>query len=186
VVERARERARELGLTDERVFFVDGWVPYAERGGYLLDADVGVSTHRDTLETSFAFRTRILDYLWAGLPVLCSDGDAFAELVREHAVGDVVPVGDASALADAMRRMCSPHARAEAADRSSALGETYRWDTVLRPVVEFCRAPQPAAGRAEASRMLKTALSSNQHAAWTTRAVRKSRRLLRAAAHRGR
>jgi hypothetical protein len=168
------------------VFFVEGWVPYAERGGYLLDANVGVSMHRDTLETSFSFRTRILDYLWAGLPVLCSDGDSFADVVREHGAGIVVPVADIDAVAGAMRRLCSPAARAEAADKSSALAELYRWDTVLEPVVEFCRAPQPAAGRAEASRMRQTAPSSKHDAGLPRRAARKVGRLLRSAAHRGR
>jgi hypothetical protein len=36
-----------------------------------------VSTHYEHVETTFAFRTRILDYLWAGLPVVATGGDAF-------------------------------------------------------------------------------------------------------------
>ena len=40
-------------------------MPYDERADYLLDADVGVSTHFPHIETEFSFRTRILDYLWA-------------------------------------------------------------------------------------------------------------------------
>jgi hypothetical protein len=43
---------------------------------------VGVSTHRDHLETRLSFRTRMLDYIWAGLPIVCTDGDHFASLVR--------------------------------------------------------------------------------------------------------
>src|SRR4029077_10583123 len=61
---RARELADELGLTAKNVFFNEKWVPYAERQNYLLDADVGVSTHFEHIETTFSFRTRILDYLW--------------------------------------------------------------------------------------------------------------------------
>ena len=62
--------AEELGLRDRVVFFNFGWVPYAERGRYLLEADVAVSAHFDDIETRFAFRTRFLDCLWAGLPVV--------------------------------------------------------------------------------------------------------------------
>ena len=35
-------------------------------------------------QTAFSFRTRILDYLWAGLPIVAADGDTFADLIREH------------------------------------------------------------------------------------------------------
>ena len=58
-----RELSDALGLTERHVFFNEGWVPYAERADYLLDADVGVSTHYLHIETAFSFRTRILDYL---------------------------------------------------------------------------------------------------------------------------
>ena len=64
------------------VLFVDGWIPYDDRAGYLLDADVGVSLHRNHLEAVYAFRTRMLDYLWAGLPVVCTREHSFAELVE--------------------------------------------------------------------------------------------------------
>ena len=46
----------------------EDWVAFEDRQNFLLDADVGVSTHLDHIETEFSFRTRILDYLWAGLP----------------------------------------------------------------------------------------------------------------------
>ena len=42
---------------------------------FLLEADIGVSTHVDHVETAFSFRTRILDYLWAVPPVVTTTGD---------------------------------------------------------------------------------------------------------------
>ena len=82
----AWELSNELELTDVHVFFSDsfssGWIPYAERGRYLADATIGVSTHHDHVETAFSFRTRILDYFWAGLPVVTTRGDALAEVIE--------------------------------------------------------------------------------------------------------
>ena len=52
---------------DSKVHFNYDWVPYAERARFLLDADLGVSAHFDTVETRFAFRTRLLDYFWVHL-----------------------------------------------------------------------------------------------------------------------
>jgi hypothetical protein len=57
----ARARAAALGLTGLHVFFNDDWIAYEERHNYLLEADIGVSTHLDHLETAYSFRARILD-----------------------------------------------------------------------------------------------------------------------------
>ena len=52
----ARTRARRAisGCSAASCCFNDGWVPYEERGAWLLQADCAVSTHRDHLETRFA------------------------------------------------------------------------------------------------------------------------------------
>ena len=114
VAQVALDRSRELGLLGRSVFFGDGWIPYADRSQYLLDADIGVSLHHDHVETTFAFRTRILDYLWAGLPIVCSAGDACAELVEQRHLGEVVPIGDPGALRAALLRLVEPRQRADA------------------------------------------------------------------------
>ena len=105
---RAIALAEELGIHGTSVFFNPGWVPYDERGAYLLEADVGVSAHFDELESRFAFRTRLLDCFWAGLPTVTTTGDSLAELVRERGVGRVVGYQDiegyAAALADLIDR----------------------------------------------------------------------------------
>jgi GT2 family glycosyltransferase/glycosyltransferase involved in cell wall biosynthesis len=146
VASEARDVAQELGLTGTHVFFNEGWVPYDERADHLLDADVGVSTHHDHIETAFSFRTRILDYLWASLPIVATSGDTFADLIEHHGLGRTVPPGDVAALEAALEEMLYDD---EAAGRARAAVErfapTYRWSTVLAPVVEFCRFPRRAA-----------------------------------------
>ena len=70
---------------DRTSFFNDGWVPYEERGATSLDADIGVSAHFDDVETRFAFRTRLLDCIWAGLPDrLRREVTTLGELSRER------------------------------------------------------------------------------------------------------
>ena len=83
----AKDLAQELGLENKNVFFSESWTPYEERINYLLDADLAVSAHFDLPETRFSFRTRMLDYLWAGLPILTSHGDGFASLIEQKKAG---------------------------------------------------------------------------------------------------
>ena len=97
--------AEELGLRDRVVFFNFGWVPYAERGRYLLDADVAVSAHFDDVETRFAFRTRLLDCLWAGPPVVTTRGDSLGDLVVVKAPGSAVDFGDLEGWVDTLERL---------------------------------------------------------------------------------
>ena len=92
--ERARALAADLGVLDRVVLFHDGWVPYEERALWLAQADCAISTHAGHLEARFAFRTRMLDCFWSGLPVVCSAGDALAERVERDDLGAVAPPGD--------------------------------------------------------------------------------------------
>ena len=138
--------ADELGLTDTHVFFNEGWVAYDDRQNFLLEADIGVSTHLDHVETEFSFRTRILDYLWA---VAAGGGDR-RRLVRRHhrrARRSASPSrpSDVDALEEALFRLLSTPTPARAC-RSAAteLADEFRWSHVLEPLVEFCRSPRRA------------------------------------------
>ena len=143
-----RALAGRLGLTDKHVFFNETWVPYESRQNWLLDANCGVTTHFDHVETTFAFRTRVLDYLWAGLPIVTTDGDSFAELVRAEGLGVVVPAEDPDALADALDRVLYDEAFAESCRaRIAEVRGRFTWPTVLAPLVDFCLDPRTAPDR---------------------------------------
>jgi len=134
--------ADELGLTGQTVFFHD-WVPYAERADYLLEADVGVSLHRDHLETRFSFRTRFLDYLWAGLPIVATRGDVLAEQVEAQGLGRVVAPGDVDGVVEAILGLLdTPDLRRSYRSRFEQAAAAYRWETVTGPLVAFCAAPR--------------------------------------------
>jgi glycosyltransferase involved in cell wall biosynthesis len=145
IVREAFDLARELGVEGTRVVFNDTWVPYADRGAYLREADAGVSTHHVHLETTFAFRTRILDYLWAGLPMVVTDGDSFADLVRDEELGVVVPGGDVPALVAAFAEVLEPTRAAVYRSHVARVRDRFAWPVVLGPLREFVAAPHHAA-----------------------------------------
>ena len=141
----ARQTAAELGLAGREVLFADGWVPYDERARWLAAAEIGVSTHLPHVETEFSFRTRVLDYLWAGLPVVSTAGDALADLVAAEGLGAVVPPDDVRALTAALDGLLAdPARRAAAAAASARAADAYRWPVVVAPLLDFCRAPRRA------------------------------------------
>jgi glycosyltransferase involved in cell wall biosynthesis len=136
--------SRELGLYDRYVFFND-WVPYQERQNYLLEADLGVSLHREHVESRFAFRTRFLDYLWAGLPMVATEGDVMSEHMRAWELGRLVEPEDVEGVATAILDLLNtPNLRETYQSRFTQAAAKYRWDIVTAPLVNFCADPRRA------------------------------------------
>ena len=136
----AKRLAGELGLLGSIVHFHESWVPYAERGAWLSQAACALSAHADHLETRFAYRTRLLDCFWAGLPVVCTEGDDLAALVENEGLGNAVPAGDwewmAAALEDVLKagRDAYAPALADAAER-------HTWQRVVEPLERWVADP---------------------------------------------
>jgi glycosyltransferase involved in cell wall biosynthesis len=132
---RALALADELGLRDRVVFFNEGWVPYGERGAYLLEADIGVSAHFDDLETRFAYRTRLLDCIWARLPIVTTAGDAIGELVHSRGLGRTVGFEDVGGWVAAIEALLDDEAERRAiAGRSAAVSSELAWPRAVEPL----------------------------------------------------
>ncbi len=146
MAERTVALARELGVEGRNVFFLD-WVPYEERQNYLLESDVGVSLHQPGVEAQFAFRTRVLDYVWAGLPMLLSRGDELAARVESQRLGRLVPEGDVAAVADGLVAMLDAPPDPDRGARFDALRAELAWSRVVEPLRRFCLHPELAADK---------------------------------------
>ena len=142
----ARTLAKELGLADKTVLFGD-WVPYDTWPAVLMESNLALSLHFDTYETRLAFRSRVLGYVWAGLPTIATRGDATGDLVAAYGLGELVEVGDADGVAAAILRwLDTPRSNLEPNfDRARA---DYAWERAAEPLIRFCQNPRRAADRA--------------------------------------
>jgi glycosyltransferase involved in cell wall biosynthesis len=132
-------RCRSLGWWGSRVRAID-WVPAERRYDLLRDVDLLVAPHRPSLETRLSLRTRFLDALAAGCPVVTSEGGAMSRLLMEHRAGWVAPPGDAPALARLLAEALDHPASHQEGARE--LLAAFRWDRALAPLVRFCREPR--------------------------------------------
>lgn len=131
----AVQLAKQLNIIGKHVHFNYGWVPYDQRANFLLEADIGVSTHFDHLETQYAFRTRMLDYIWAQLPIVATAGDSFADLIAAREIGLVVPPEDSKALAKAILQILDhPRTAAQMKKNLNAVREQFYWENVVKPI----------------------------------------------------
>jgi glycosyltransferase involved in cell wall biosynthesis len=138
---------RRRGWWDQRVQILP-WFDADRRFDLLRDVDVVAAPHRPSLETRLSLRTRFLDALAAGCPVVVTEDGAMSRLVAQYEAGWVVAAGDSAVLAEALRQaLADPAAKQRAATGAAALVEAFSWEEVLRPLVEFCRNPRRDPGR---------------------------------------
>lgn len=142
----AEQWARGQGMWDDRVAAID-WVPYERRYDLLRDVDLLISTHRRSLETDLSFRTRFLDALAVGCPVVTSRGGALSELLEQHEAGWVTPVGDSKAIAAAIHAALAAGEGSQQVRRGRELAAQFTWQRSLAPLLEFCAQPYSDASR---------------------------------------
>ncbi len=162
----AQALAADLGVLDRSVVFLDRWVPYAERGALLADADLGVSAHLPGIETHFAFRTRLLDYLWARLPVLCTAGDSLGEAFARAGCATLLPPDELEAWVAALRALDRDPARRQAMRAAAtSYAEEWTWEKVARPLAAFCANPRrvPASAPAASPHTARLEAALDEH-----------------------
>ena len=115
-----------------------GWVPYEERQSYLREADLGISAHHDHLEARFSFRTRVLDYLWAGLPMVLTRGDSMGELVERAGLGATVAPEDDEGFASACAALLDDRALRGNRRAVREVAPSFRWAQAASPLVDYC------------------------------------------------
>ena len=143
VQEKAREAyayAQQKSLLNKSVFYLKEWIPNRELGNYLCEADIGISTHYESLETYYSFRTRILDYIWAKLPIITSKGDYFADLVERFDLGYTVNYGDAEDIKEKILSVVSDEKKLEHfRGNLEKVQKMFYWENQLKDLVAYIR-----------------------------------------------
>jgi glycosyltransferase involved in cell wall biosynthesis len=130
-------QARARGVTD-RVTFT-GLLPAAFRLEALADADVVVYPSADEI-----FGLVPLEALLVGTPVVVADDSGCGEIIRQTGGGIVAPLGNAAALADAIRhvldaperwRQAASDAALQVRSRFNAAAVAEQLDAVYRDVL---------------------------------------------------
>lgn len=133
---------RTAGWLDRHVFFVP-WVAAAERFRLYREATVATVLHRPRFEAEISMRTRVLDFLGAGLPVVATAGGTMSRQLTQERMGWVVPEGDEAALTEALAAVLeSAELRSDFAARGLKWAAGQSWERVLAPLAEFLDAPR--------------------------------------------
>jgi len=156
VFEAARAAAKSIDPEGRSIVF-SPWLPYAARADLYAAADLAISIASEGLETELAYRTRLLDAAWGGVPCVAVAGGTLA---RELAsAGAAIECGrDAHGLAVSVSGLLLDAPRRKAMGRAARTFASERvWGNVAAPLrawarnarVDPGRLPLPAAGAAD-------------------------------------
>ncbi|MEO6325854.1 MAG: glycosyltransferase family 4 protein [Thermoanaerobaculia bacterium] len=137
---RTRARADAEGWNGRSVCFVP-WTDHAARGGFYRSCRVGIVAHRSSLETDLSFRTRMLDFLWAGLPIVTTPGGAGAALIERSGAGSVAGANPEAISAALVELLTDERRWDECSSRALAAAGDFGWSRVLSPLLHFAANP---------------------------------------------
>lgn len=136
------ERCRALGILGTSVVFNESSVDPSGLAPWLEHCRAGVMCNPDTLESQASWRTRYLDLLWAGRPLVVSGRDPLGDRMLAAGAASQVEPHRPEALADAISLLSREGSRAEGMGLASAeLGRNLSWARSLEPMLRSFEDP---------------------------------------------
>ncbi len=81
-------------------FLLTGWINGKDVPNYYFEADVGINIDRDIYEVKLGSKSRILDWMRAGLPVISSNVCELTEIMEKEKIGYTFKPHDAADLSE--------------------------------------------------------------------------------------
>ena len=117
------------------------WVPYEQRATFFARFGAALLTFPQSIETDLSMRTRIYDYLWAGLPIVTSAAPGTDEILTRYSAGEIVHAATPQDFAAALVRVLRDE-RIRMREGARRFVDEHQWSRALQPLVDFVRAPR--------------------------------------------
>lgn len=138
----AYQAAKDLGLFNKNVFFLEGWVEYDERLSYLLRADIALYAHKPSIEARYSHRTRVLDHILTCLPTIATRDDYLADIIESERLGIAVEPQDVNQIAGAVKTLYEDRDLLSSIKKNIAvIQEQYTWENSLRDIEAYLNRP---------------------------------------------
>jgi len=111
---------------------VKDWINFNDRADWYLDADIVVVFNKEGEENKLAWRTRVVDFMWADLPILTNGGDPLGEIMLSNDAAVKMQSLEAHDIATSITNILGKDRSkiAELSKNMHKLKANYYWDTV--------------------------------------------------------
>jgi len=130
-------------------FEMKGWLPTEEVAGYYRKCHVGVHAELPLSERLLGSQNRVVAWMQAGLPVVCTSLSEFGETIAHQGLGLAVPPQDPESLARALLALADdPERRRDCARRAQSYAlEHLTFGATTRPLRDWAFHPGCAPDR---------------------------------------
>ena len=131
-----------IGKYDEFVEHVDtnklgdkvilqDWVNFSERADWYLDSDLVVLINKEGEENNLSWRTRLVDYTWASLPIVTNGGDPLSEILISNNAAVRLEALNAETIAKDIAQLVTDDKKLkEVKANLQKVKQQFYWDTV--------------------------------------------------------
>jgi glycosyltransferase involved in cell wall biosynthesis len=139
-------------------FHMLGWRPWAEMGRFYSESDIGINIDALHYETLFGTRTRLVEMMGAGLPIVTSLGCELSYLLRDHAAALTFEIGDWQRLGQHIIDVaCHAQRRHDLAARAmDYASQDLSFAATTMPLRSWVKSPLPAPDKGSMSQAERT------------------------------
>lgn len=116
---------------------LEEWVEFNERANWYLDSDIVISINKIGEENELAWRTRLVDYIWADLPIITNAGDPLGdELVEAGAARKLDDISTEGLLKSLKGALKDEKGLVDLKKNLKKVRTKYLWGNAVKPLYE--------------------------------------------------
>ena len=119
------------GLDD--LVVLQGWIDFNDRADWYLDSDLVVVVNKEGIENELAWRTRLVDFAWANLPILTNAGDPLGDLLIKHsAASKMTSLESVDIAKDLEKLLKAPETLKKMQKQLKEVKSDFYWDLITK------------------------------------------------------
>ena len=109
------------------------WVKFEDRADWYLNSDLVVVVNKEGEENKLAWRTRLVDFMWANLPIVTNGGDPLGEHLIQQSAAARFESLEVSSVADSIESLLKDKRTLQKMQESMGrVKEEFYWDVVTK------------------------------------------------------
>jgi len=139
------KRVENSSELKKMVELTPGWLSLEQYRQKLYTSNLGISLHRNGVESVLSWRLRIISYIEAGIPVILSENCPLAELIAEYGAGIVIPVESVEKCSQAISQLfLDREFYLKCKKAMNKIRQSLLLEKISKPLIEYCDAPRRA------------------------------------------
>ena len=119
---------------------VQDWAPFDERANWYMDSDLVILINKIGPENELAWRTRLVDFLWADLPIITNGGDPLGENLLAHNAAVRLESVETNGMAKQLTGLLQDTSQLNSLKANvKDVKQTYYWDVVTSKLSDYIK-----------------------------------------------